>query len=87
MRNFTLYFRPAETIDFKHETIKKVAEKLTHDCTDEVEKAMGRCYFVPAGIHYNFHMVSGALEDSAASTVLARRKGCCVQKVALLAAR
>jgi hypothetical protein len=40
MRNFVFCFRPAEAIDLKHDTIKKVAEELTHGCMDEIEKAV-----------------------------------------------
>jgi len=44
MRNCTSCFRLAEAIDLKHDTIKRVAEELTHDCMDEIEKAVGPCY-------------------------------------------
>jgi len=40
MRNFVFCFRPAEDIDLKHDTIKRAAEELTHDCMEEIEKAV-----------------------------------------------
>ena len=59
--------------------MKRVAEKLTNQCTDEIEKAMRFYYFVRDRIQYSFYMVSVAFEDLKASTVLARGKGCCAQ--------
>ena len=76
MKNFTSYLRPAENTDLKYEMIKRAAGKLTHDCTDEIEKAMRPYCFVRDGIQHSFYTVSIALENFAASTVLAGGKGC-----------
>jgi hypothetical protein len=40
MRNFDSCFRLAEAIGLTHAPIKRVVEELTHDCMDEIEKAM-----------------------------------------------
>jgi len=86
MEDFELYLKPTEVIDSEHEAIQRVAEKLTHHCGSDVEKAIKLFYFVRDSIQYNIYMISVALEDFKASTVLARRKGYCVQKAVLLTA-
>ena len=86
MDDFELYLKPTEAIDSEHETIQSMAEKLTHDCASEVEKAVKLFYFVRDSVRYNVYMISVALEDFKASTVLARGKGYCVQKAVLLTA-
>ena len=86
MDNLELYLKPTEVIDSEHETIQTMAEQLTHDCVSEVEKAIKLFYFVRDSIRYNAYMISVALEDFKASTVLARGKGYCVQKAVLLTA-
>jgi len=78
VKNFTSYLRPAENTDLKYEMIKRAAGKLTHDCRDEIGRAMGPCRSVRDGIQYNLYMVSVALEDPRAGAVLAGGKGCCV---------
>ncbi len=50
MSNFAFCFRPTEAIDLKHETMKRVAEKLTNRCTDEMEKALGPRYLHKKGL-------------------------------------
>ena len=86
MDNFQPYLKPTEAIDSEHEMIQELAEKLTHDCTSEVEKAIKLFYFVRDSIRYNIYMASVFLEDFKASTVLRRGKGYCVQKAVLLTA-
>ena len=86
MDNLELYLRPTEAIDSEHETIQEITEKLTHDCTSEVEKTIKLFYFVRDSIRYNIYMASVVLEDFKASTVLRRGKGYCVQKAVLLTA-
>ena len=86
MDNFELYLKPTETIDSEHETIQRLEEKLTRDCTSEEERAIKLFYFVRDSIRYNIYMVSVYAEDFIASTVLARGKGYCVQKAVLLTA-
>jgi transglutaminase-like putative cysteine protease len=86
MDNFELYLKPTEAIDSEHEAIQTTAEKLTHDCVSEVEKAIKLFYFVRDSIPFNPHMISIYPEDFKASTVLARGKGFCIQKAVLLTA-
>lgn len=87
MKNSAFCLRPTEAIDLHCEAIKRAAEKLNNHYADGIEKATRAYYFVRDAIRYNFCMVSVALEDFATRAVLARGKGCCVQKVVLWAAR
>ncbi|MBP8625255.1 MAG: transglutaminase domain-containing protein [Syntrophorhabdales bacterium] len=81
-----LYLRPTRAIDSDNNTILKTAEGLTSYYTDDKEKAVKLFYFVRDEIHYSVYMVSTFFEDFIASTILARKKGYCVQKALLLAA-
>ena len=78
MKNSAFCFGPTETIDLRNMRRSRVAKKLTHDCRDEIGRAMGPCRSVRDGIQYNLYMVSVALEDPRAGAVLAGGKGCCV---------
>ncbi|MDY7018775.1 MAG: transglutaminase family protein [Chloroflexota bacterium] len=86
MDDLKSYLKPTEAIDSEHEMIQELAEKLTLDCTSEVEKVIKLFYFVRDSIRYNIYMASVFLEDFKASTVLRREKGYCVQKAVLLTA-
>jgi len=66
--------------------VRRVAVELTSPLPDDPAKARVLFYFVRDWIHYNVYMISTRFEDFVASTVLARRKGYCVQKAVLLAA-
>lgn len=87
MKNFAFCLRPTEAIDLNYEATKRVAEKLNSHYAEEIEKVMRAYYFVRDAIQYNFYIVSVTLEDFTTSAVLTRGKGCCVQKVVLLAAQ
>ncbi|MCX8110016.1 MAG: transglutaminase family protein [Syntrophorhabdaceae bacterium] len=81
-----IFLKPTEAIDSDNNTIIETAESLTYSCKDNEEKAVELFYFVRDQIHYSVYMVSTYFEDFIASTILARKKGYCVQKALLLAA-
>ncbi len=80
------YLKATQTIDSDHETIHTLAEELCAAHDEERGKARALFYFVRDTIHYNAYMVSTFREDFIASTVLAWKRGYCVQKAVLLAA-
>ncbi|HOJ70385.1 MAG TPA: transglutaminase-like domain-containing protein [Syntrophorhabdaceae bacterium] len=81
-----IFLRPTHVIDSDNKTIIDTVEALTSSCKNNEEKAVKLFYFVRDQIHYSVYMLSTYLEDFIASTVLARKKGYCVQKAVLLAA-
>lgn len=81
-----LYLKPTRAIDSDNKEIIKVARGLTISLKDEREKAIKLFYFVRDEIQYSVYMISTFFEDFIASTILARKKGYCVQKALLLVA-
>jgi transglutaminase-like putative cysteine protease len=81
-----IYLKPTAAIDSDHETIRRAAMELASPFTDESEKARALFYFVRDQIRYSVYMVSVRFEDFVASTVLAWKRGYCVQKAILLTA-
>lgn len=81
-----LWLKATQTINSDHEAIRNSAEELCAPHDEERGKARALFYFVRDSIHYNAYMASTFREDFVASTVLAWRRGYCVQKAVLLAA-
>jgi transglutaminase-like putative cysteine protease len=80
------YLRPTKAIDSDNAAIIERALELTVQVRSDSEKARALFYFVRDDIHYNVYMISTFFEDFIASTVLANKKGYCVQKAVLLTA-
>lgn len=80
------YLTPADGIECGHPEILALARSLALGSKDEAEAA-GRLFnYVRDTVRYNPYVPFHRIEDYLALTVLARGKGYCVQKAALLCA-
>lgn len=86
MGNLERYLKPTDAIDSNNEIVRRTSIELTASFSNDREKARSLFYFVRDQVHYSVYMISTRFDDFVASTVLARKKGYCVQKAVLLAA-
>ncbi len=77
------YLKSTASIDSDNERVREMADCLTLDIKDDVEKAYKLFYFARDEIRYNPY---SALYPVEASGILSQRYGFCVQKAVLLAA-
>lgn len=88
--NVTEYLRPTPTVDSDHpDVVRWAADKAgvgAGSSADETGRAVNLFYAVRDGFLYDPYRVELTVEGVRASTTLARQRGWCVPKAALLAA-
>ncbi len=80
------YLRPTPTVDSDHPDVVRWAAARAGPSADETERAVNLFYAVRDGFRYDPYRVELTVEGVRASTTLARERGWCVPKAALLAA-
>jgi transglutaminase-like putative cysteine protease len=80
------YLRPTPTVDSDHPDVVRWAADKAGSSSDEAERAVNLFYAVRDGFLYDPYRVELTVEGVRASTTLARERGWCVPKAALLAA-
>lgn len=80
------YLRPTEILDSGHPRVRAFAAAAANGLSDPVEKAVRLYYSVRHGIRYDPYVPFHRPEHYRASEVLARGRGYCVPKAALLCA-
>jgi transglutaminase-like putative cysteine protease len=80
------YLRPTPTVDSDHPDVVRWAAEKAGSSSDEAERAVNLFYAVRDGFLYDPYRVELTVEGVRASTTLARERGWCVPKAALLAA-
>jgi transglutaminase-like putative cysteine protease len=81
-----LYLRPTRYLDADHPDIRAFARSATAGTNDPLEAAKRLYYAVRDGLRYDPYSVELSPDALIASTILARRRGYCVAKAAVLAA-
>ncbi len=78
------FLLPAPAIQSDHPQVTALAQDITSGCTGEVEKARALFEYVRDTVRYSVYVPFDRLEDYLALNTLARGRGYCVQKSALL---
>ncbi|GIV35174.1 MAG: hypothetical protein KatS3mg031_2709 [Chitinophagales bacterium] len=85
-QNFEQYLQPGKYIDSDHPEVRAFAFKHKGDSADLLRQAVSLYYAVRDGFIYDPFHVDLSEEHLKASALLARGRGFCVEKAALLAA-
>jgi len=80
------YLRPTRFLDSDHPRVRVLAEDATAGTTDATERAVRLYRAVRDGLRYDPYSIDFSPEGFTASSVLARGRGYCVAKAAVLAA-
>ncbi len=80
------YLRPTEFLDWEHPLLMRFAREKTEGLDTDREKAVALYYAVRDGFQYDPYLLDLRREGLAASSVVTRDRGYCVEKAILLAA-
>ncbi len=80
------YLQPTEILDFNHSRVTSFVDRHIKGVTDQIDQAIRLYFAVRDGIRYDPYAIELTVEALRASTTLAKGKGWCVPKGALLAA-
>jgi transglutaminase-like putative cysteine protease len=80
------YLRPTPFLDADHPRVRGLAEDAAAGAADPVERGVRLYYAVRDGLRYDPYCVSLTPDGLTASAVIARGRGYCVAKAAVLAA-